>query len=337
MRLPETMTAAWYEQHGPARDVLTIGELSVPSIGVDDVLVRVAASGLNPHDVKKRSGWMGGSISARKVIPHGDAAGTVVAQGPGVSNVKVGNRVWVYGASHGRPEMGTAAQYVAVPAAQALPLPDSVSFDEGASLGVPTITAYYALLSDGPVTGQWVLVQGGAGAVGSVTIELARWNGARVIATVSSPEKAAIASAAGADHVIDYRREDVVARVMELTKGVGVDRIVEVDFGDNVTINAAVLRGNGTLASYSSTRVREPVFRYYDFATKGCRIHLVQATTMPAAIRGEATHVISALLDRGLLVPRIGRRFMLSEIAAAHELLESGSVTGNVVVQIPAS
>jgi NADPH2:quinone reductase len=180
-----------------------------------------------------------------------------------------------------------------------------------------------------------VLVQGGAGAVGSVAIELARWNGARVIATVSSPEKAVVATAAGADHVIDYHRDDVIGHVMELTRGVGVDRIVEVDFGDNVLMNAAVLRGNGTLASYSSTRVREPVFRYYDFAAKGCRIHLVQATTMPSAIRGEASRVIGALLDRGLLVPRIARRFTLPEIAGAHELLESGDALGNIVVTLP--
>jgi NADPH:quinone reductase len=335
VRLPELMTAAWYEQFGPARGVLMIGQLPVPSIGVGEVLVRVAASGLNPHDVKKRSGWMGGPMPTRKVIPHGDAAGTVVAHGAGVSNVAIGDRVWVYGASHGGGGVGTAAQYVAVQAAHALQLPDKLSFDEGASLGVPTLTAYYALLSDGPVTGRWVLVQGGAGAVGSAAIELARWNGARVIATVSSPDKATIATAAGADHVIDYRREDVVGRVMDLTMGAGVDRIVEVDFGDNVAINAAILKSNGTLASYSSTRVREPVFRYYDFATKGCRIHLVQATTMPSAIRIEATRVIGALLDRGLLVPRIARKFTLSEIAAAHELLESGSVVGNIVVTIP--
>lgn len=332
--LPDIMTAAWYERFGPAREVLTVGKMPLPKLRAGDVLVRVHASGLNPHDVKKRSGWMNGPLPASRVIPHGDAAGTVVAIGEGVTGATVGDRVWVYGASHGRPDSGTAAEYVAVPAAQALALPASVRFDDGACLGVPTLTAYYALLADGPVTGQWVLVQGGAGAVGSVAIELARWNGARVIATVSSPEKTAVATAAGADHVIDYRREDVVQRVLELTGGVGVDRIVEVDFGDNIAVNAAVLKRNGTLASYSSTRVREPVFPYYAFAIKGCRIHLVQATTMPADIRAEATKVIGALLERGMLTPRIAEKFPLSEIATAHEMLESGAATGNIVVEV---
>jgi NADPH2:quinone reductase len=328
-----TMHAAWYDRFGPAREVLESGVTACPAPEIGEVLVQIHASGVNPHDVKKRSGWMGTEMPAPRVIPHGDAAGIVVAHGAGVTGPAIGERVWIYGAAYGRPGAGTAAQYAAIPAGHAVPLPDGMTFEQGASLGVPTFTAYYALLADGPVTGQDILVQGGAGAVGSVAIELARWNGARVIATVSSPEKEQIARAAGADHVVNYRSEDVAARIMDLTAGRGVDRIVEVDFGDNITTNAAVLKSNGVLASYSSTRVREPVFRYYDFALKGCRIHLVQATTMPASVRETAKTTVRALLDRGMLVPRIARVVDLTDIAAAHELMESGTVTGNIVVR----
>ena len=331
--VPDTMQAAWYETFGAARDVLHVTEWPVPMPAAGEVLVEVKASGLNPHDVKKRSGWMGGKLNAPRVIPHGDAAGIVVAVGEGLREHAVGDRVWVWGAGYRRPGEGTAAGYVAVCEDQAVALPDHLTFAQGACLGVPTFTAYYALLADGPVTGQDVLVQGGAGAVGSVAIEMARWNGARVIATVSSEEKAQIALAAGADHVVDYKRENAAQRVLEITRGRGVDRIVEVDFGDNIAMNAKVLKANGTLASYSSTRSREPVFRYYDFAIRGCRIHLVQAMTMPSDIRRRATVVISALLERRFLTPRIAETFPLARIAESHELLESGKALGNIVVE----
>jgi NADPH2:quinone reductase len=330
------MRGVWYERFGPAADVLIHGEMAMPTPDFGQVLVRVMASGVNPHDVKKRSGWMGPVMPAPKVVPHGDAAGVVVAHGRGLPDDTpgIGERVWVYGAGHGRPGQGTAAEFITVRADRVAVLPGNLSYEAGASLGVPVLTAYYALLADGPVTGKTVLVQGGAGAVGSVAIELARWNGARVLATVSSPEKVQIARAAGADATIDYKAENVADRVMELTSGRGVDRIVEVDFGDNVTTNAAVLKANGTLASYSSTRVREPVFPYYDFAIRGCRIHLVQAMTMPPEVRQAAVDVATALLGRGLLVPRIARTFDLAQIAEAHELMEAGTAPGNIVVRV---
>lgn len=333
--VPETMIGAWYETFGVASEVLRVGRLPSPQCGSGEVIVRLNASGLNPHDVKKRSGWMGGSLPAAQTIPHGDGAGTIFAVGDGVPNGLVGRRVWVFGGGYAHPGAGTAGQFIAVSASQALPLSDALSFEEGASLGVPTFTAYFALLADGPVTGQDVLVQGGAGAVGAVAIEMARWNGARVIATVSSDEKAAVARAAGADDIVNYRWEDAAASIMKLTNGRGVDRIVEVDFGANVATNAAVLKSNGTLASYSSTRVREPIFPYYDFAMKGCRLHLVQAMTMPQAVRANAAKVITALLARGMLRPRIAQSFPLEAIAEAHELLEAGSAIGNIVVTIP--
>jgi NADPH2:quinone reductase len=270
---------------------------------------------------------------ATRVVPHSDAAGLVAGVGPGVRSMREGDRVFVYRAGSARPGEGTAAQYVVVPQANAIRLPDALSFAEGACLGVPAFTAFHATLSDGPVSGQTVLVQGGAGAVGLVAVELARWSGATVIATVSSPEKADLARAAGADHVIDYTREDVAKRVMDITCGAGVERIVEVDFGANVAIDGAVIAENGTVASYSSTRVREPVLPYYAFGLKGVRLHFVQGMNMPRTIREAAARTIVALLERGMLKPRIARIFPLSEIAAAHECVETGQAIGNIVVE----
>jgi NADPH:quinone reductase len=327
------MEAAWYERMGPAREVLSLGRLPVPEPGHGEVLVKLLASGVNPHDTKRRSGWLGPAMYAPRVVPHSDGAGTIARVGPGVRGLSEGERVFVYRAGSARPGEGTAAQYVVVPQANAVRLSAPLSFSEGACLGVPAFTAYHATLADGPVAGQWVLVQGGAGAVGAVAVELARWGGAKVIATVSSPEKAAIARAAGADHVIDYRTEDVVARVREITGGAGVERIVEVDFGANVAVDGAVIAENGTIASYSSTRVRDPVLPYYAFGLKGVRLHFVQGMNMPRAIREAGTRTIVALAERGMLKPRIARTLPLHEIAAAHELVEQGSVIGNVVLE----
>lgn len=334
--LPKEMRAAWYERLGPARDVLTIGRLPVPMPRSDEILIKVGASGVNPHNVKERSGWLGNAAPTSRIVPHGDGAGTVMLTGTEVTTFKRGDRVFVFGAGRSRGNGGTAAEFVAIPAANATILPDDMSFAEGASLGAPAFTAYYAVLADGPVTGQTVLVQGGAGACGMPAIELARWNGATVIATVSSGEKAAIARAAGADHIINYRSENVVDRVMAITAGRGVDRIVEVDFGENIDVDAAVIRSNGTVASYSSTRVTKPVFPYYRFALKGVRIHLVQVATVPADIRAAGMKTIGALLNRGLLRPRVARRFALDRIADAHELMERGGAIGNIVIDLEA-
>jgi len=181
------MQAVWYERMGPAREVLTLGELAIPEPGHDEMLIKVMASGVNPHDTKRRSGWLGPVMYASRVVPQNDAAGIVVRLGSGVRDVSEGERVFVYRAGAARPGEGTAAQYVVVPRANAVRLPGPLSFQDGACLGVPAFTAYHATLSDGPISGQWVLVQGGAGSVGAVAVELARWAASKVIATISSP------------------------------------------------------------------------------------------------------------------------------------------------------
>lgn len=326
------MRAAWYEAVGPAAEVIRIGQLPDPEPGPGEVLVRVKASGVNPHDVKKRRGARGGPEYPR-VVPHHDGAGVVERVGPGVPADRVGQRVWLYNAQWGRP-FGTAAEYVALPAALAVPLPPGTSFAEGACLGIPAMTAHRCVFADGPVYGQTVLVAGGAGAVAGYAIQFAKGAGAEVIATVSSDEKAAAAREAGADHVVDYRREDVAARVREITDGEGVDRIIEVDFGRNLALDRAVIKPNGTIAAYASEGDREPTLPFYPMMAAGITVRLVLVFVMPESALRRAAADITRALARGRLHHRIAARFPLEELAAAHEAVETGRLIGKVVVEI---
>jgi NADPH2:quinone reductase len=327
------MRAAWYERQGPAREVLQVGTLPDPVAGPGEVLVRLRTSGINPHDTKRRAGWNGIKMPFPKLVPHFDGAGEIAAVGSGVDRGRVGQRVWVHGGAPDRA-IGTAAALTVVVAERAVPLPDGVDFAVGACLGVPACTAHNAVFADGPVAGQTILVQAGAGAVSHFAVQFAKHAGARVLATASSPQKAAHAMAGGADHVIDYKREDVVARVRELTQGKGVDRIVEVDFGANLKTDAALIKANGVIASYSSTAVPEPVLPYYAFAFKGATLRFVQGNLLTSAARRASIDAITAALREGWLKATIARRFPLAEIAAAHECQESGTAMGKVVVDI---
>jgi NADPH:quinone reductase len=326
------MRAAWFEQTGPAYQVLQVGEMATPEPGPGQALVRLYASGVNPADVKLRSGWLKVHESFQRLIPNCDGAGVIEAVGDGVPASRVGERVWVHTSKE--DPLGTAAQYIALDAAELYPLPDGMDFAEGACIGVPVGTAHHVVLIDGPVDGQTILVAGGAGVVGAYAVRIAALGGATVIATVSSPEKAAHAKKAGAAHTIDYKTEDVAARVMEITKGAGVDRIVEVDFGANIDTDAAIIKPDGVIASYSSTSVREPVLPYYPLAMKGVTIRLVQAYIMSIEKRYQMLDDIAAWLASGALSHTIGRRFSLDEIAAAHEAVEQGGFIGKVVVEI---
>ncbi len=327
------MRAGWYERTGPAREVITLGDMPAPDPGHGEVKVRLYASGVNPSDTKKRAGWLGATMPAPRIIPHSDGAGVIDAVGAGVNDERVGERVWLYNAQRGRP-FGTAAEFVALPAEQAIRLPDGANFAEGACFGVPAQTAHHAVLSDGSVGGQTLLVAGAAGAVGHYAVQFAAWSGARVIATVSSEQKADHARAGGAKEVINYRHEDVTERVMALTDGAGVERIIEVDLGANLAIDSAIIKANGVIASYSSTAVPEPVLPYYPLAHKGVTLRLVQLYILPEPARAAACRDILALVEQGRLINTIGRRFPLADLAAAHEAVEGGGVMGNVVVEI---
>ena len=327
------MRAACYERTGPPHEVLTVGELATPEPGPGEVLVRIASSGINPSDTKQRAGWRKEGLPFPCIVPHSDGAGVIETAGAGVDRGREGERVWLYNTQRGRP-WGTAAEYVSVPEHQAVPLPDGTGFDVAACLGVPASTAHFAVLSDGPVAGQTILIAGAAGAVGHSAVQFAKWGGATVIATVSGDAKAAHARAAGADHIVNYRDEPVTDRVLELTDGAGVDRIAEVDFGANLAIDVAAIKPNGVIASYSSTRVPEPALPYYPLAYKGVAVRFVQAYLLPSPARAQAVADITETLVSGHLRPAVAARFPLDRIADAHALAESGTVIGNVVLDM---
>jgi NADPH:quinone reductase len=323
--------AAYYEQLGNAQDVLKIGEIDVPELGANEVLVKVRASGINPSDVKQRSGWGGLTMRHPRVIPHNDGAGTIEAVGEGVQPSRIGERVWIYEATLIRP-FGTAAEYVVVPSEQAVFLPENTDFEAGACLGVPAMTAHHCVFKDGAVSGKNVLVAGGAGAVGNYTIQLAKWGGATVIATVSSAEKAEFAKTAGADYIVNYKAEDVAARIKEITGGKGVDRIIEVDFAGNLEINLKAIARNGTIATYASDSDATPQIPLYSLIYKNLTVHYVLVYAMDKAAHQQAAADITTCLKAGVLHHVIAGRFGLDEIAAAHELQESGSAIGNLVL-----
>ena len=325
------MRAAWYEKNGTAAEVLRVGEMPIPEPGPGEVRVRIVASGLNPTDVKSRGGSR--PMGFPRVVPHQDGAGVIEKVGRGVPASRVGERVWLYIVQWQRA-WGTAAEYTVVPARLAVTLPANTTFAEGACLGIPAVTAHRCLFADGPITGQTVLVTGGAGAVGNYAVQLAKWAGATVIATVSSPEKAAVALDAGADHAVNYRTGDVAAEILQLTGGAGVDRIVDVDFGGNVAASARVIKTNGIIASYASMGDPEPKLPFYTLMAKNVTLRPVLIYTMPERAKDEAARDVTHLAETGRLTHVIGARFPLDRIVQAHEAQESGKVTGNIVVDV---
>ncbi|TNB49091.1 NADPH:quinone reductase [Martelella lutilitoris] len=329
------MKTAWYEKTGPARAVLKFGDLTDPVPGPGEVLVAVRASGINPADVKRRAGWRGVGMDHPLIIPHTDGAGEIIAVGPGADAGRIGERVWLWNAQGGYRERGraygTAAELIAIDARQAVRLSDHLTFAEGACLGVPAMTAHRAVFADGGVDGKTVLVSGAAGAVGHFAVQLAALDGARVIGTVGNDASARHAKDAGAEITVNRRQEDVAARILDLTEGAGVDRIIEVDFAANAALAAAVLKPNGTIAAYSSSSNPEPVLSYYAFASIGANLRFIQGFAIPEDARRSGETRIDALAGSGRLHVAIGATFPLSDIALAHERVEAGGL-GNVVV-----
>jgi NADPH2:quinone reductase len=326
------MRAAWYERQGAPEDVLQLGSLDVPEPAAGEVRVRIRASGVNPSDTYGRAGRQAPMAFAR-IIPHQDGSGVIDAVGQGVPTDRVGERVWVYEATWNRPG-GTAAEYTVVPGRRAIRLPDGIDFEVGACLGIPAMTAHRAVFADGPVTGQTVLVTGGAGAVGSAAIQFACWGGARALATVSSDAKARVARDAGAHDTINYRTEDVVEAIKRLTNGAGVDRIVDVDFGGNLSATIQALKPDGVIASYATRGEPEPKVPFRALMVKNLTVRAILVYTMSDAAKTAATQDITRALESGALRPVIGQRLRLDDIALAHADVERGSIIGNAVLQL---
>ena len=326
------MQAAWYEAIGSAEDVLHVGEIDDPSPMEGEVLIEIKASGINPSDVKTRAGARG-ELQFPRIIPHSDGGGMIVEVGKGVSEDRIGERVWIWNGAFGRA-YGTCAEQMALSSSQAVAMSEDVSFETAACLGIPASTAYYGVFSDGSVENQTILITGGAGAVGYLGIQLAKWSGAKVISTVSGNDKATVAKAAGADLVVNYKTDDVIEAVNDFTKGHGVDRILEVEFGGNLSVSEHVIKNNGVIAAYGSVAEANPALPFYNLMFKGVKLNTYLIYIVPENDRVNINKGITSALSDNALTPIIAESCNLSEIINAHQSLEEGSVIGNVVINI---
>ncbi len=329
------MKAAWYERFGTAREVLIVGERPDPVPGPGEVLVRLRYSAVNPSDVKKRAGRNDPDLLAQgPITPHSDGAGIIAAVGAGVADARIGERVWIHNAQHERPA-GSAAELIALPAELAIPLPAGVDLAIGACLGIPAMTAHRSVTIAGPVAGKTLLITGGAGRVGHYAIQWAKLKGATAIATAGNPASGEQCRAAGADWVVPHLSVASVAEILDRTDGKGVDQVVDGDFGANLPFTLQVVRMGGQIASYASMREPNPQLPFYALMYRDLSLHLVFVYAMPAAAKRAAVADITAALAANRLRHRIARQLPLAQIAAAHELIESGAPTGCVLVTLP--
>ncbi|MDG4824823.1 NADPH:quinone reductase [Asanoa sp. WMMD1127] len=324
------MRAVVYRDHGPAAEVLRIEEVDTPSPGPGEVRVRVAYSAVNPTDWKARSGAVPQNRSAHLQVPNMDGAGVVDEVGPGVDPGRIGQRVWLYLAAHGRP-WGTAAQFTVLPSDQAIPLPDNASMALGASLGVPGVTAHRCLFADGPLDGRTVLVAGGAGAVGRYAIQQAVAAGATVISTVSGDAKATLAREAGAPHVVNYRSPDAADQIRAIAPE-GVDRFVEVALASNLRLDLDVAAPNAVIASYAA-EPRPAELPVRELMNRNLLLRFVLLYTMPDEAFRQAAADLTAALAANLLTPPPTTVFPLDDTAAAHDAVEGGAV-GKVLIAV---
>jgi NADPH2:quinone reductase len=326
------MRAAYYEANGPAAAVLRLGDVATPEPGPGEVRIRLAASGVNPSDVKSREGRTR-KIAFPRVIPHSDGAGIIDKVGAGVAATRVGERVWTWNAQWKRP-FGTAAEYVVLPAALAVPLPGHIGFAEGACLGIPAMTAYHAVAVAEVDSATTVLIPGGAGGVGHYAIQFAKARGAVVITTVSSDEKAKLARDAGADHVIDYKREDVAAAVMDLTDQAGVDAVIEMDLAANARLYPGMLHARSQVVVYG-TGAPDPTVPAQFLLVNANTIKWIFVYELDATERAAAIDAITDLMQGKRLIHNVALTLPLGEIVRAHEAVEQGKAPGDVVVTLP--
>jgi NADPH2:quinone reductase len=329
----EKMRAAWFEAFGKASDVLRVGELDKPAAGPGEVLVRLHTSGVNPSDVKKRAGSFPDLLDEGPVIPNSDGAGIIEAVGAGISDKRIGERVWVYQAQFAR-RFGTAAEYVAIDSSRAPRLSDSAGFDVGACLGIPVMTAHRCVFADGDIDGRTILVTGGAGRVGHYAIQWASQAGARVIATASNENDREACISAGADCVVNHRDKTFAGSVLDATRGELVDRIIDVEFGANLATSLEVIRVGGAIVTYSSTVDPRPELPFFQMMYKDLVVRFVIVYAMPETAKQFAIADIARALDKNQLQHRIAEKLSLEEIARSNEIIEQGNIRGCVILTI---
>jgi NADPH2:quinone reductase len=324
------MRAAWYEKQGPPSESLVVGEMPDPVPSPGELRIRIAVSGVNPGDVKKRQDTFGVGMPYPRVVPHSDGAGVVDKVGDGVDPQWIGKRVWCFGAQSYRP-FGTAAALCVVPEAQVSELSAGVSFEQGALLGIPGLTAHRAIHAGGPVEGRAILVQGGAGAVGTCAVRLGRLAGATVIATVQAQNQSAVAKEAGAHHVVQSG-EEIAARVAAIAPD-GIDHIVEVAFAANIASDEQMLKLGGSIATYASN-APDATIPFWPLVFKNVRVIFLGSDDFPLAAKREAAQDLNDAIQRGWVGLTVGARFALADIAEAHAFIEERKGPGRVLVTI---
>ena len=325
------MEAAWFEEFGGAEQVMQVGEQPKPLAEPGQVLVKLAASGVNPSDVKKRAGASPNLLDEGLVIPHSDGAGIIESVGSGVSEDRLGERVWVYQAQYGR-RLGTAAEYVAVASNRAVMLPDNTDFSIGACLGIPAMTAHRCVHADGDVSGQTILVTGGSGRVGYYAIQWAIMAGAEVIATASNATDQETCLALGAKAVVNHREDDWGKQVLIASQGKKVDRVIDVEFGANLPQILQCIATSGVIATYSSTQVKQPSLPFIDMMFMDLTLRMILVYAMPEPAKVHAIEAITEALQAGKLQHRIAHKVTLDQITKGHKLVEQGGFGGCVIV-----
>jgi NADPH:quinone reductase len=331
------MQAITYTTYGAARDVLSMVDMTCPDPGPGEVRVDLEYSGVNPSDVKSRARARAGgtALPYPAIIPHSDGSGVISAIGPGVSPDRIGQRVWIWNGQWKRA-FGTAAQQITLPADQAVPLPDNVDFATGAVLGIPGLTACFSVFSNGDVAGKTLLVQGGAGTVGYLAVQLAKWGGARVIATARG---AGIARAkqAGADAVVEIGGDDLAAQILAANDGKLVDHIVEVEFGVNIATDAEVIAENGHIAAYGSALDMTPTVPFFPLLFKAVTVQIALVYILTPSQRADTLSRLTRALTEGALTCPIERIYPMSDCAAAHEAVEAGGRAGAILIKTGAA
>lgn len=327
------MKAFAYRAFGAAKDVLSEITLETPAPQAGEVLVELRYSGVNPSDVKARAGSRPGVTKPPfdEIIPHSDGSGVITAVGNGVDPSRVGQRVWIWNGQWQRP-LGTAAEYITLPAEQAVEMPDAMSFETGATLGIPGLTAAQTVFGGGDIKGQTLLVSGGSGAVGHLAVQLAKWGGATVIAT-GSPHNFERIKDAGATHVFNHSAPDLAAQIAEVAPN-GIDRAIEVEFGKNMQLLAEVMRPLGTIAVYGSALDMTPTMPFGPFLFKALKIDISLIYILPPKERADCIALLHKAFEKGAFAPKVDQILPLSDCAAAHDAVAAGGRTGATLLKI---
>ncbi|MFL2792959.1 MAG: NADPH:quinone reductase [Paracoccaceae bacterium] len=327
------MKAVTYSEFGVSAEVLKVKELPIPKVGKDEVLVALEFSGSNPSDAKSRAGNRPGITKPQfeQIVPNSDGSGIITAVGEAVDKSRIGQRVWIWNGQWQRPN-GTAAEYISVSSAQAVEMPEDMSFETGACLGIPGLTASYCTLGDGALSGKTVFVSGGSGAVGHTCIQLAKWSGATVIASGSENGFEHIREA-GADHVFDYRDPDLSKKILDICPS-GVDRAIEVEFGENVNLLHKIVRQNGEISLYGGAKNMSPTFPFGPYLFKALKINIALIYILPKQDRDIAIKALHDAHSDGALKMAVGKVFSLEECAKSHDATLTPGRRGSVLIKI---